>query len=656
MFASARFRGFRPRRPSLVSTPASARRRLRVSVPVLSSLSAAAAVVAVSYAYPDHLDWGLAAAVRGGRIVAASILIAADYKWSLRSAVLARLEALDKNDEDKTGSCPSESRVEALWSDVHRRSAERLAHVFMVNGGVYIKLGQHLNALVYLLVSKDLGLLMKLRFYLQPPEYTETMKVMQDKCTPTQVKDLCKMIKDETGRELEDLFSDFDENPIGVASLAQVHRAILRDSQTPVAVKLQHPQLQAHARIDTALCAWLVGVVKRIFPEFELAWLADEMSVSLPQELDFTVEASNISRVARNFSKDSVVFVPKVLWATNRVLVEEFIDGVKVDNVLELSAHKIDPLDLSEVLSRVYCQMLLWDGFLHCDLHAGNIFVRPRKRPWYVVPAVAKWFGFNPYNFDIILLDHGLYRSLSTTLRLEFCRLWTSLIRFDEPSIKESATKIFASTQQQSGSNELALEKLNSIDSSIDAHRLFSSMLTGRPWDVIASTSPEKDAATNTDDNERQDADSSSALSLGHMSGLVRLRTRDEKTVIKSKLTKRKFLSAMTKVLAILPREVLLVIKTNDILRSVDRTLGVAGAGPMFTSDGELLNEGDLGLERQKVVARRMVRRFAWMVWYCSVALRNERLKEAANLQDIFNAWIDSFGILTRVVFMEIMV
>ncbi|KAJ3123206.1 putative aarF domain-containing protein kinase 1 [Physocladia obscura] len=305
--------------------------------------------------------------------------------------------------------------------------------------------------------------------------------------------------------------------------------------------------------------------------------------------------------------------------------------------------------------------MLLWDGFLHCDLHAGNIIVRPCRRPWYYIPFLTKWIGLNPYNFDVVLLDHGLYRSLNRQMRLDFCHLWTSLIRFDEAKIKEYAVRIFAS-----GNDENVFEKIASIDSSIDAHRLFASMLTGRPWDVISQEKEKNSDDGNDDDDDEDDEDDKKTQHKLHKNdglidvtigastgGLVSLRSRNEKSTIKSKLTKRKFLSALTKVMAILPREVLLIIKTNDILRSVDRTLGVAGGSGNLLSVGDDKDEYDLDLERQRLVGRRMVRRFAWMVWYCSVAIRNERMKEARSAWAIADAWIDSVGILLRVVVLE---
>ncbi|KAJ3060707.1 hypothetical protein HDU98_003366, partial [Podochytrium sp. JEL0797] len=575
---------------------------------------------APSFVYQEEVEWVLSAATRGGRIVAAAVAIGADYKWTLRAANVDALREKDAAD--------AAERVDDLWSKVHLRSAKRMLKVFQDNGGVYIKLGQHLNALVYLL----------------PFEYTDTFKVLQDQCPATPLPALRILIKEETGRDLDDLFSDFDPTPIGVASLAQVHKGTLRSTNTPVAIKLQHPHLQADAPIDTALCMYVVRAIKRVFPEFELAWLADEMAVSLPQELDFDREALNLNTVRRNFAGDAVFFVPKVNWSTHRILVEEFVEGIKIDDAAALKRHHVDPLDVSEVLSRVFAKMMFWDGFIHCDPHPGNILIRPRVKPWYHVPFLAKWLGLNPYNFELILLDHGLYRSLSPTLRLDFCHLWTSLIRFDEASLKKYAARIFALPGQQGGGDVMA--RLESIDPSIDPHRLFASMLTGRPWHVISRSQKDADEV-GEEVSEQTNATIPIDITANSTGGLISLRAHNEKSTIKHKFSKKSFLSALTKIMAVLPREVLLIIKTNDILRSVDRQLGVAGGD--FLSTGREEEEVDEG--RREVVGNRMVRRFGWMLYYSSVAIRGERMKEAKDGWAIVDAWVDSMGILVSIAF-----
>lgn len=121
------------------------------------------------------------------------------------------------------------------------------------------------------------------------------------------------MFLKDTGHTIDEIFSSFDPMPIGAASLAQVHVAILRETGQKVAVKVQHPTLQEWAPLDLSLTRFTFSSLKRVFPEYDLEWLAREMDLSLPQELDFQMEAEN-ARVAREyFSKrtNAPLIIPK---------------------------------------------------------------------------------------------------------------------------------------------------------------------------------------------------------------------------------------------------------------------------------------------------------------------------------------------------------
>ncbi|KAG8692167.1 hypothetical protein FRC08_009973, partial [Ceratobasidium sp. 394] len=118
------------------------------------------------------------------------------------------------------------------YSSCHKRSAERVLHALQLNGGIYIKLGQHMSSIQVL-----------------PKEWTSTMRPLQDQCYPTPLEDVEKLFLQDTGISLSDQFSEFDETPIGVASLAQVHIARDRATGRQIAVKLQHPHLAEFAEI-----------------------------------------------------------------------------------------------------------------------------------------------------------------------------------------------------------------------------------------------------------------------------------------------------------------------------------------------------------------------------------------------------------------------
>lgn len=154
------------------------------------------------------------------------------------------------------------------------------------NGSIFIKLGQHLSSMNYLL----------------PPEWTTTFIPLQDQCPVSSYESIEEMFQKDTGGSISDMFEDFEHSPIGAASLAQVHRATLKDGRE-VAVKVQHPNLEEWMPLDLALTRFTFATLKRFFPEYDLEWLSKEMDYSLPEELDFRMEGANATRAKEYFAK-----------------------------------------------------------------------------------------------------------------------------------------------------------------------------------------------------------------------------------------------------------------------------------------------------------------------------------------------------------------
>lgn len=153
------------------------------------------------------------------------------------------------------------------------------------NGSIFIKLGQHLSSMNYLL----------------PPEWTTTFIPLQDKCPVSSYESVQAMFLKDTGESIEEMFESFETVPIGAASLAQVHRATLKGTGQKVAVKVQHPNLQEWVPLDLALTRFTFSTLKKFFPEYDLEWLSKEMDYSLPEELDFRMEGANAMRAKEYF-------------------------------------------------------------------------------------------------------------------------------------------------------------------------------------------------------------------------------------------------------------------------------------------------------------------------------------------------------------------
>ncbi|KAI8139954.1 ABC1 family-domain-containing protein [Fennellomyces sp. T-0311] len=384
-----------------------------------------------------------------------------------------------------------------------KRSAEIVLRGLQSLGGIYIKLGQHVSAMVYIL----------------PPEWTETMAVLQDRCDPTPEEEVRQLFITDYGHPIEDIFDEFDWNPIGVASLAQVHKARLKESGQQVAVKLQHPALDEFCRVDMETVTVIIDVIKKAFPEFGFGWLVDEMRESLPRELDFVHEAMNSKLVAQNFADDikhrrTALTVPQIVWARRRILCMEFIEGSRIDDVEYMKQHNINPAQVSAEFSEAFSKMIFMHGFVHCDPHPGNVIIRPAKDPKH-----------SKYNFDIVLIDHGLYRHLPEQIRIDYAHLWTSLIRGDVEGIKKYSKRVGGT----------------------DTYQLFASILTGRAWETVSSANL---------------STVRSSTELQHMSAGA-----------------MEFLVDIADILARLPRVVLLLLKTSDLLRHIDEVLRSSSSG-----------------------------------------------------------------------------
>lgn len=392
-----------------------------------------------------------------------------------------------------------EEREKAL-SACHLHCAKITLRALQTNAGVYIKLGQHIGAMTYML----------------PPEWTETMIPLQDQCPQSTLEEINDMFKQDLKVDIDDMFSEFDPKPIGVASLAQVHVAKLRESDQMVAVKCQHPSLKEFVPLDVMLTQTVFNLMDIVFPDYPLTWLGDEMQSSIFVELDFTKEAKNAITTAELFSNvtsETALRIPNVVSANRRILVMEYIAGRRLDDVKFLDDNHISRAEVSACLSHIFNRMIFTpNAGLHCDPHGGNLAIRPCK------PSSQ-----NPHNFEIILYDHGLYRFPSTQLRRDYAHFWLALLDHNQPEMKFYA-KRFAQ-----------------IDD--DQFPLFAAAITGRSIDT----------ALNYD--------------------ISKPRSDEEVQVMADGLLHGSFLLQLMGLLARIPGVVLLILKTNDLTRHLDECL-----------------------------------------------------------------------------------
>ncbi|KAI4278115.1 MAG: hypothetical protein LQ337_001259 [Flavoplaca oasis] len=440
---------------------------------------------------------------------------------------------LKSKEEDK-----NEARWQSILKACHQRCADRTFRVLEQNGSIFIKLGQHLSSMNYLL----------------PLEWTRTFIPLQDHCPESSYEAIENMFIEDTGQPIAAHFDTFDRQPIGAASLAQVHLATMKDTGVKVAVKVQHPALKEWVPLDLALTRMTFSTLKYFFPEYDLEWLSNEMESSLPQELDFALEGQN-ALVTRDYFKtikDSPLVVPDVYWGRKRILVMEYIAGHRTDDLAYLDSNGIDRDEVSAALARIFNEMIFGDTPLHCDPHGGNIAIRPNDKR-------------TGHNFDVILYDHGLYRDIPLRMRRNYAKLWLAVIEADEKGMRRYAREVAGITDDQ--------------------FPLFASAITGRDYQAVTTS-------------------------------VVSTRSEEEKEVVSGAMGDG-MLQELVQLLGQVPRIVLLILKTNDLTRSLDESLQ--------TREGPVRNFLILARYCSRVVFREqmdIIRSHGSMLWPSNVLQR----------------------------------
>src|SRR5258707_3566421 len=220
----------------------------------------------------------------------------------------------------------------------------------------------------------------------------------------------------ELHRPPEDVFERIERRPIAAASIAQVHRAWLPDGR-PVAVKVQHPGIAGIMIAEPAILQHIVREVAPFVPEVQLQPILDHLHETLPLELDFRREAEAMAGLRAALAYRSDVLVPEVIpeLSTRRLLVAEFVEGIKITDTAALEGAGIHPTAVARLLNDVYAEQIFRLGWLHADPHPGNLLVQ-------AVP------GAGP---RLVLLDHGLTVPLKPELTEALQEMVTALLSSD---------------------------------------------------------------------------------------------------------------------------------------------------------------------------------------------------------------------------------
>lgn len=211
-----------------------------------------------------------------------------------------------------------------------------------------------------------------------PPELIEELKKLHDSVTPVPFEDLLPVIEEYCGK-IDETFEFFERIPVAAASIGQVHRAILKDG-TVVAIKIQRPDISETIEMDTIIIENMARRFEKVNPAlkaYNLTGLVDDFSKMMKRELDYIAEGKNADIFRRNFKNKPDIKFPKIYWeySGSKLLMMEYIEGVRADNVEGIKIYGYDPKKYADLGFETYLKMIFEDGFFHIDPHPGNIFV-----------------------------------------------------------------------------------------------------------------------------------------------------------------------------------------------------------------------------------------------------------------------------------------
>jgi ubiquinone biosynthesis protein len=246
--------------------------------------------------------------------------------------------------------------------------AEALASDLEAMGPTYVKLGQLLSTRVDLL----------------PAPYLKALARLQDRVEPFGFEEVERIVSEELGVRLSKAFDEFEPEPVASASLAQVHRARLRNGRV-VAVKVQRPGIRPTVRDDLDALGELAAFLDRHSDRarrYRLVDILEQFRRSLMRELDFRNEARNLETLAENLAGMDGIVVPRPVpdYSSSRVLTMDLIRGAKVTALSPVALVELDRERLADDLFRAYLRQILVDGFFHADPHPGNVFVTDDDR------------------------------------------------------------------------------------------------------------------------------------------------------------------------------------------------------------------------------------------------------------------------------------
>lgn len=282
--------------------------------------------------------------------------------------------------------------------------AERVRLIFEELGPTFIKFGQVLST----------------RPDLVPLHYIFELEKLQNNVPAFSFDEVEQILSEEFGDETPP-FENITREPIASASLGQVHLADMKEGRK-AAVKIQRPGIRKLVKIDLEIMHHMATLMELHIEDlsfFQPVKIVEEFAATLERELDYTLEASNMERVAKQFELDSNIYVPKVYpdRSTSRVLTMEYIQGIKISDLDELDRQGLDRKLLTVYGADMVLTQVFEYGFFHADLHPGNIFALPGNVLCMVDYGMMGFIDYKAKNSFIDLIASAVSRNSAQAVR-----------------------------------------------------------------------------------------------------------------------------------------------------------------------------------------------------------------------------------------------
>ncbi|MBR7554995.1 ABC1 kinase family protein [Allobacillus sp. GCM10007491] len=322
---------------------------------------------------------------------------------------------------DRVFSLPRRLLIHSDQSSKEKTVGERIRQFLEDLGPTFIKVGQ----------------LASTRPDLIPKDIRKELSKLQDHISPVPFDQVKEIIEDELDGKMEEMFSSFEQSPLGVASIGQVHEAVLPTGEK-VAVKVQRPNVGKQVHIDLEILHEMAERAEKRLDwarRYQVVDVVAEFKKAIKDELDYEHEGRNADMMAKQFENDSTVYIPEIYWdyTTKRVLTMEYIEGIKLDDQESLFEAQYDNEWLAEKLVQAIFYQMFEDGYFHADPHIGNFFALPEEE-------------------GIAFMDFGLVGRLSKEMQ------------------RDLASIVIAMTSQDTKKMTRAMRRMGVVPADIDEH------------------------------------------------------------------------------------------------------------------------------------------------------------------------------------------